>query len=107
MSRGLERLKELLLTLDPGVTAFGSDGKSETYTVYTPHGDIRELSDDHTEDMQIRVTIDRYTLDPKDDLHRQIVALLEDQHISVDDPVTAYDPDDGSIRHIIDCYVPA
>lgn len=104
---GLERLKELLLSLDPHVTMFKGDGHSETYTVYTPHGQWRMLSDDLTEDRTFRVTIDRFTLDPADDLHMQIVDLLENNYISVDDPITVFDPDDGSIRYIIDCYVPA
>lgn len=101
----LDELKTLLLTIDPSLTKWTWDGSAGSYTVWSPHHRTTLMTDDEPERVTVKVTIDRWTKDPSDTVHNQILQALEERFVPTDEMLTVFDNETGYFRYIIECYV--
>lgn len=103
----INELKSLLLTIDPNLTKYHATGDVPNYTVWTPHHRSTLMSDNRSEDVTIKVTIDRYSMSERDTVGQQIFDALEELNIPLDELLTLYDPESKRFRTIVECYVKA
>lgn len=98
-----ERIKELLLSVDPETQRYDHDRKgADAYTVwqeYTPGN----LYGDGINEGSIRFQVDRFTKEEDEGIALALKAMLEAQdNIAVDYRVDI-EEDTGYIHHIYDC----
>lgn len=100
----MDKLKELLLAIDPEVSKFQGAGKGN-YTVWTPYGENVLLAGNHRREVAHKVQIDRFTMDDPDEIADAIYAALEKAEFVTFDHQLDYEPDTGYIHHLYDCEV--
>lgn len=100
----LNDFRDILLTADPQITKRFGNGKGN-YTVWTPGGIDRSLSDDIGDEKVQRVYVDRFTKLDDDPVVNKIWDVLESAFVSFE-----YDQDTETdtkyIHHTFTCYVP-
>lgn len=100
-----EQLKQLLLTKDPKLKKFFWNGSDENYTLWFPHTESTEMTDDMPEDRVVQVTITRFTTNPKDRLIYDIQELLESHKVPTDDVLPHYDEETKYYQLILETHV--
>ena len=101
----IDELKAFLLGHDPKLKKYFYAGSDPSYTTWEPHHRQSWMSDNTSDDVLTKVTINRYTKDDGDTVADEIYNALEALRVPLDEMITTYDPEDGYFRHIIECYV--
>lgn len=100
----MDKLKELLLSIDPDATKFQGAGKGN-YTVWTPYGENALQAGNRRREVAAAVQIDRFTKDDPDEIADAIYAALDAAAFVAFEYLLDYEPDTGYIHHIYDCEV--
>lgn len=100
----MDKLKKLLLEIDPGATKFAG-AKQGNYTVWAPYGETPLMAGNRRQAIAAKVQIDRYTKDDPDEIAQAIYAALDNADFVAFDYDLDYEQETGYIHHIYDCEV--
>lgn len=99
-----DEIEAALAAIDPGITRYHGDGKTN-YTVWTPGALVEGLdSDDECEEEHQRVYVDRFTRLEADPVPGAIKAMLRTNHVPFDYE-HMYEPDTEFFHHSFTCIV--
>lgn len=99
-----EEFAAALTAIDPGLTRYHGDGKTD-YTVWTPGALVEGLdSDDDCEEENQRIYIERFTRQETDAVVTAIKAMLRANRVPFEyEPI--YEPDTEYFHHSFTCIV--
>lgn len=100
----VQRIKDLLTSIDPNVQRYDHDGAG-TADAYTVWQEIRPVGfyGDGQEEGTIHFQVDRFTKTEDEETALALKALLESQDDIAMDYLVDYERDTGYIHHIYDC----
>lgn len=100
----LERLRKLLISIDPTVTKYEGNGK-DAYTVWTPYGEEVLFAGDSRAEIVVKVQVDRFTKIDNDQIAVALYQALDKENGVAFEYQQDYEQDTGYIHHIFDCEV--
>ena len=100
----VQRIKELLCSIDPDVQRYDHDGagSADAYTVWQEIQDVGFFGDGQ-EEGSIHFQVDRFTKEEDEGIALALKALLESQDDIAVNYLVDYERDTGYIHHIYDC----